>query len=82
MTSSRFKNCIIEMVVRNSIPIYFFSKPAFISMNGEMAEKLSFPLDRDSIRNIVIEEATRKKQELKNTLRIGFCFSNGWMHST
>ena len=41
MNSSKFKNCIIEMVVRNSIPISFFLKPAFISMNGEMAEKLS-----------------------------------------
>ena len=74
MTSSKFRNCIIEMVVRNSIPISFFSKPAFISINGEMAEKLSVPLHRDIIRNIVIEEATRQKQELKNTLKNCFLF--------
>ena len=74
MTSSKFKNCIIEMVVRNSILISFFSKPAFIIIDGKLAEKLLVPLHRDSIRNIVIKEATRQKQELKNPLKNCFLF--------
>lgn len=74
MTSDRFKKHIIEMVVKNSIPLSFFSKPAFLGMNGEMAQKLQVSLERDSIRRIVIEESEQKKEELRRTLKGRFVF--------
>ncbi len=43
-------------------------------MNGEMASKLQVSLDRNSIRRIVIEDATQKKEELKRSLKRHFVF--------
>lgn len=74
MNSEKFKKYIIEMVVKNSIPLSFFSKPAFLGMNGEMAAKLNVSLDRDNIRKIIIDEATHQKEELRKTLKGRFMF--------
>ncbi|XP_044134821.1 AP-4 complex subunit mu-1 isoform X1 [Bufo gargarizans] len=61
MTPEKFKHHIIEMVVKNSVPLSF-SQPAFLGLNGEMAKKL------------VIEEAKCKKEELQKVLKGRFVF--------
>lgn len=74
MTAEKFKSCIVEMVVKNSIPLTFFSCPAFVSLNGEMAQRLGVSLTRDSIRNLVIEEAEKNKTKLKEILHGKFIY--------
>lgn len=68
MTPQKFKSCIVEMVVKNSVPLTFFSCPPFVSLNGEMAQELGVSLTRDSIQNLVIEEAEKHKIKLKEIL--------------
>ena len=48
------------MVVKSHIPLSFFSTPAFLGLNGEMARKVGISLDRDNIRKLIIEEAKEK----------------------
>lgn len=69
MTCEKFKKSITEMVFLNSLPLKFFSTPAFVAINGEMARKLGVSLDRESIRNLVLAEAQKQKEILKNLLR-------------
>ncbi|XP_023222406.1 uncharacterized protein LOC111623902 [Centruroides sculpturatus] len=69
MTGAKFKNLIIEMVVQDSVPLIFFSRPAFLGLNGEMARKLGVSLDRENIRRLIIEEAVLKKDELWKRLK-------------
>ena len=69
MTAEKFKKSIIEMVVKNSIPISFFSTPPFLAMNGEMASKLHVSLDRTNIRRLVIKHAKQKKDEMRQVLK-------------
>ncbi|XP_023212677.1 uncharacterized protein LOC111615505 [Centruroides sculpturatus] len=69
MTGAKFKNLIIEMVVQDSVPLIFFSRPAFLGLNGEMARKLGVSLDRENIRRLIIEEAVLKKDELRKKLK-------------
>ncbi|KAM9301722.1 LOW QUALITY PROTEIN: uncharacterized protein PAF06_014937 [Gastrophryne carolinensis] len=45
MTPEKFKHHIIEMVVKNSVPLSFFSQTAFLGLNGEMAKKLVFAIN-------------------------------------
>ncbi|XP_075172075.1 uncharacterized protein LOC142243755 [Anomaloglossus baeobatrachus] len=74
MTVDTFKKQIIELVVKDSVPISLFSRPAFMCLNGEMARKLDVSLERESIRKLVIEEAFKQKEELKKTLKGRFVF--------
>ncbi|XP_076057964.1 uncharacterized protein LOC143035181 isoform X2 [Oratosquilla oratoria] len=74
MTADKFKGCIIEMVVKNDIPLGLFSTPAFVSLNGEMAHKLGVPLERNSIQNLVLTEAKKQKDALKEFLCGRFIF--------
>ena len=41
MTKDSFISSIIEMVVKNSVPLRFFTLPAFKKLNGELAKKLN-----------------------------------------
>ncbi|KAM5125247.1 LOW QUALITY PROTEIN: uncharacterized protein ACMZJ9_022334 [Mantella aurantiaca] len=74
MTPEKFKQHIIEMVVKNSVPLSFFSQTAFLGLNGEMAKKLGVSLERESIRKLIIEEAKYKKEELQKVLKGRFVF--------
>lgn len=74
LTVDTFKKKIIELVVKDGLPISLFSKPAFMGLNGEMARKLSVSLERESIRKLVIEEAIKQKEELKESLKGRFVF--------
>ncbi|KAM9330121.1 LOW QUALITY PROTEIN: uncharacterized protein PAF06_009560 [Gastrophryne carolinensis] len=74
MTPEKFKHHIIEMVVKNSVPLSFFSQTAFLGLNGEMAKKLGVSLERESIRKLIIEEAQCKKEELQKVLKGRFVF--------
>ena len=62
------KKYITEMVVKGYIPLSFFSTPAFLGLNGEMA-KVGISLDRDNIRMLTIKEAKEKKDKLKKILK-------------
>ncbi|KAM9308920.1 LOW QUALITY PROTEIN: uncharacterized protein PAF06_013141 [Gastrophryne carolinensis] len=74
MTPEKFKHHIIEMVVKNSVPLSFFSQTAFLGLNGEMAKKLGVSLERESISKLIIEEAQCKKEELQKVLKGRFVF--------
>lgn len=36
MTAEKFKGCTVEMVVKNSVPLTFFSTPAFVGLDRDM----------------------------------------------
>ena len=74
MTKEKFISSIIEMVVKNSVPLRFFSLPAFQEMNGELARKLGVALDRNSIRSLIIKEANHQRQLLKSLINGKFIF--------
>ena len=74
MTGENFRRYIVEMVAKEGIPLSFFSSSAFIGLNGEMARKLGVALSRDSVRNLVIESATLRKEELVEHVRGRFVF--------
>ncbi|KAM9307836.1 uncharacterized protein PAF06_011978 [Gastrophryne carolinensis] len=74
MTVETFKKQIIELVVKDAVPISLFSRPAFMGLNGEMARKLGVSLERESIRKLVIEEAVKQKKELQESLKGRFVF--------
>ncbi|KAM4044019.1 uncharacterized protein ACNLHF_008128 [Anomaloglossus baeobatrachus] len=69
-----FKRQLIQLVVKNGVPLSLFARPAFTALNGEMAHKLGVSLDRESIRKLVIEEARKEKENLKKTLKSRFMF--------
>ena len=63
------------MVVKNGIPLTFFSSAAFMKLNGEIARDLGVSLDRDYIRALVTTEFSNQKNELKNLLKDRLFFS-------
>ena len=69
MTPENFKMYIIQMVVNNSIPLSFFSKPAFKGMNGEIAAKYGISLDKDNVRKLVTDKAKKEKENLRQELK-------------
>ncbi|XP_073521308.1 protein MIS12 homolog isoform X1 [Phyllobates terribilis] len=74
MTADVFKRQLIELVVKDGVPLSLFARPAFTALNGEMARKLGVSLERESIRKLVIEEALNQKEDLKKTLKRRFVF--------
>jgi len=69
MTAEVFKKSIIDLVVHNGVALSLFSQPAFLKLNGEMARRFGISLERQSIRNLVINEPADKKEELTKTLQ-------------
>ncbi|CAJ0957964.1 unnamed protein product [Ranitomeya imitator] len=74
MTADVFKRQLIELVVKNSVALSLFARPAFTALHGEMAHKLGVSLERESIRKLVIEEALNQKEDPKKTLKRRFVF--------
>ena len=72
MTKDKFKHHLIQLVVKNGVPLKLFSSPGFIGLHGEMAEKLGVSLS--SIRNLILCEAEEQKNKLKEELRDKFLF--------
>jgi len=72
MTKEKFKHHPIQLVEENGVPLKLFSSPGFISLHGEMAEKLGVSLS--SIRNLLLCEAEEQKNKLKQELRDKFLF--------
>ena len=72
MTKENFKHHLIQLVVKNGVPLKLFSSPGFIGLHGEMAEKLGVSLS--SIRNLILCEAEEQKNKLKEELRDKFLF--------
>ena len=75
MTAEKFKYHIIEIVVKNSISISFFSQSVLQGLNGEIARKVGVSLEQESVRKLVIEEAMKKKKELKENLKGHFVYN-------
>lgn len=69
MTSETFKSSIVNMVVQNSVPLTFFSDTPFRSLNGEIAEKFKISLNRENIKNLILEEYNTKKSNLIKEIR-------------
>ncbi|XP_073540576.1 uncharacterized protein [Phyllobates terribilis] len=69
MTADMFKRLLIQLVVKDGVPLSLFARPAFTALNGEMARKLGVSLERESTRKLVIEEALKQKEGLKKTLK-------------
>ena len=66
ITKDAFISFIIEMVVKNSVPLRFFTLPTFKKLNGELAKKLNISLDRNNIRlPIIFKKHIIKKTYLK-----------------
>ncbi|KAM4701935.1 LOW QUALITY PROTEIN: uncharacterized protein O3C94_002843 [Discoglossus pictus] len=74
MTPEKFKQHVIEMVVKNCVPLSFFSQTIFLGLNGEMAKKLDVSLERESISKFIIEEVKYKKEELQKVQKGRFVF--------
>ena len=74
MTKDAFISSIIEMVVKNSFHLRFFTLPPFKKLNGELAKKLNISLDRNNIRSLIIHEANNQKDLLKNLMKNKFVF--------
>ncbi len=69
MTAEIFKKGLINLVVFNNIPLYQFSQSGFQILFGEIANNLNISLDRSSLRNLIINEANIRKEELRNKLQ-------------
>ena len=65
MTKKKFKRHLIQLVVDNGVALNLLSSPAFVGLNGEMAEKLRVSLQSHSIRNMILYEAEKQKKKLK-----------------
>ena len=65
----------------NDIAIKVFSLPAFLGLNKVMAYKLKIYLQPHSIRNMILCEAEKQQNKLKEELRDKFfVFESGCMH--
>jgi len=77
MTKERFKWHLIQLVADNSEAVkLILSSPAFLDLNGEMTNKLGVSLQSHSIRNVILCEAMKQKNKLKEELqelRTNFC---------
>ena len=69
MTPQLFKNHVIELVSKNGLPLSLFKQSGFLGIIGEMAEIFGISLNRENIRNQVIDEASKQKEELKELLK-------------
>ena len=74
MTKDAFISSIIEMVVKNSVPLKFFILPTFKKLIGELAKMLNIFLDKSNIRSLIIQEANNQKNLLKNLMKNKFVF--------
>ena len=69
MSDTIFKQAIIELVVKNNVPLMFFMSNGFKNLCGEMSDKLKVSLDRHSVRKYVIEKYQKEKNILKEQLK-------------
>jgi len=69
MSKEKFKDYLVQMVVHNSIPLRFFSSAAFLGLAGEIAKKLGVSLQRDSIRDLVLQKALSEKKIVKKAIK-------------
>lgn len=80
MTAIKFKGYIIELVVKNGLPLSVFSSPGFIGLSGEMAAKLGVSLEWHNIRKRIFEEANNKKNCWRRYSR-EYSSEDGRMHT-
>ena len=76
MTKEKFKRHLIQMFVDNGVALNLLSSPAFVGLNGEMAEKLGVSLRSHSIRNMILYEAEKQKklkEELHDKSKMDAC---------
>lgn len=74
MTRETFIESLVEMVVHNGIPFRFFSEPACKKNMGEMARKLNVSLDREQVKQYVMDAADRLKTEMKKDFQKKFVY--------
>ena len=69
MTSTRFKEAVVGMVIESGAPFKLFSSDGFKELIGEMAAQLSVSLDPGSIRKYVMDAAMVMKEDIKRELQ-------------
>jgi hypothetical protein len=69
MTSTRFKEAVVDMVIESGAPFKLFSSDGFKELIGEMAAQLSVSLDPSSVRKYVMEAAMVMKEDIKRELQ-------------
>ena len=69
MTKEQFKSGIVSMVVCESVPFRFFESKGFKAVSGVMAEKLGVSLNRDRVRDYVMELGQQERSQLSNDLK-------------
>ena len=74
MTKDILVDSIVRMVVKNGLPLRFFSGDAYKRGHGETALKVGVSLDRDAVKEYVINAAEKLKIDLKNELKGKFLF--------
>jgi len=62
------------MVVHDGLPLRFFGQPNFRKLNGQIADRLKVSLDKDAIRNYIIQEANCQREILKKKLADSFVY--------
>ena len=72
MTKARFVDGIVTMVAKDGIPLRFFSSEGSKQLLGEMAKKVGVSLDRNRVRDYVINAAEELKTKVKADLRDKF----------
>ena len=68
ISKEQFEKDLVGMVLHSGLPLFSFSGPPFKSTLGAIASSLRVSLHRDNIRQLIINEATKKSNELKKIL--------------
>lgn len=68
MSTEVFKDSLVEMVVKEGVPLKFFSSSGFKRISGEIAQACSVLLDRENIRKLTIDKFHQEKQQLIDDL--------------
>ena len=70
ITKDEFTDALVSMVAEDSLPLSFFSSSAgFRKIAGPIAKQLNVSLDRDVVREMVVDRARRMEQDLIRAMR-------------
>ena len=70
ITKDEYTDALVSMVAEDSLPLSFFSSSAgFGRIAGPIAKQLNVSLDRDMVREMVVDRARRMEQDLIRAMR-------------
>ena len=68
MTAEQFKEGLVELVAKEGVPLSKFDTSASKKLLGEMAAKVGVSLDRDRVKDYVLEAAEKLKTSIKSEI--------------